>query len=178
MKMRWLTVLACSLVGVMLTACADEDAQNAPAAAPNTVPAAPTTYVTNNTYNSVVNYNAPAPSAAPVSDASAPIIIVQGSDAGGFSPRSATTGGTHRDVATTGVAECDAYLARVESCSRGLLYGPSQSDALDRITASLDTARRAWRHAALNSSERPALASTCADALTQYNASVTNVVCK
>jgi hypothetical protein len=173
--MRWYKVVACSLVGVLLTACADEDAQNAPAAAPT---AAPTTYVTNNTYNSVVNYNAPASSASPVNDASAPIIIVQGADAGGFPPRNGSHGGAPRDVATTGVAECDTYLARVESCSRGLLSGASQSDALDRITASLDTARRAWRHAALNSSERPALASTCADALTQYNSAVTNVVCK
>ena len=173
--MRCWRLLACTLVGVLLTACADEDAQNAPAAAP--APAT-TTYVTNNTYNNVVTYNAPAASAAPANDAATPLTFVQGPDAGGIPPRNAPAGGTHRDVATTGVAECDAYLARVESCSRGLLSAASQSDALDRITASLDAARRAWRHAALNSSARPSLASTCADAMSQYNASVTNVVCK
>ncbi|MEO7110470.1 MAG: hypothetical protein ABI183_08545 [Polyangiaceae bacterium] len=175
MKRHPWRIVACSTVAVLLIACADEDAQNAPAAAPTAVP---TTYVTNNTYNNVVNYNAPTASSASAGNAPAPMTFMQGPDAGGISPRNASHGGTPRDLATTGVPECDAYLARVESCSRGLLSGVSQSDALDRITASLDTARRAWRHAALNSSERPSLASTCNDALTQYDASVTNVVCK
>jgi hypothetical protein len=157
------------LVAVLLSGCADEDAQNPPVVAP--VPA-PTTYVTtNNTYNSTVIYeNGAAP------DAAAPSTVTTSTSAS--PPRNSSQSGTPRDLATTGVPECDAYLARVESCSHALLSSPSQSDAFDRITAGLDTARRAWRKAAVNPAARDSLKGTCADSLTQYNASVTNVVCK
>lgn len=146
-------------MSVWLTACADQD--------PPPVPPPTTNVTTNTTYNNTIIYEKGGPSPeASVVEAPAP------------APRNISHGATPRDVATTGVPECDAYLTRVESCSRGLLPRTTQSDALDRITAGLDTARRAWREAAQNPSARPGLARTCSDSLTQYNESVKNVICE
>jgi hypothetical protein len=169
-------ILVCSLMGALLTACADEDAQ--------TPPVAPT-YVTNTTYNNVITYNAPAPSstfAAPSTSSAlpdppnatpevpldAPII---GAPRDGSNAEAPPIDITHRNRESTGIAECDVYLDRVETCSAAMLSAANQSGALDRIIFSLDTARRSWRHAAQTKSERPELARTCVDALTLYNSS-------
>ncbi len=168
-------IVVCSLMGALLTACADEDAQTPPAAAP--------TYVTNTTYNNNITYaygaspavsSAPAaPTSAPVAEVPAPPPPIAAPESSVNLPRITALNGAPRDMTSTGIAECDAYLTRVETCSRTLM---PDSDAaqrgLERIDMSLDMTRRAWRHAAETGAERPELARMCKDARAIYESSV------
>jgi hypothetical protein len=75
----------------------------------------------------------------------------------------------------TGIPSCDAYLSRVEMCSQRMLAKTgSPSDAMQRITLSLDMTRRAWRNADLTAKGRAQLAETCSDSIRLYNMSASN----
>jgi len=78
-----------------------------------------------------------------------------------------------RDTRPVGIAACDAYLARVETCSTRMLnrLPGDHGDAIARIVASLDITRRAWRNADLPPRARAQLAETCADSQRLYDSS-------
>jgi hypothetical protein len=174
---------ACLIVMAVLSACADEDAQNPPPATPD----APPTVVQNNTYNNNITYRfdhdttvvADAASPAPPTLATAAPIDTTSTatnDAGFPSvklPRATTLSGAPRDLRSTGIVACDEYLDRVESCSRALLPSNVEADrGFQRIQMSLDMTRRAWRNAAANTAAKPELARTCSDARALYESSV------
>ncbi|MEO6417769.1 MAG: hypothetical protein ABIP39_00080 [Polyangiaceae bacterium] len=73
-----------------------------------------------------------------------------------------------------GINSCDAYLARIETCSRQIFarLPPDNGGALERILTSLEMMRRSWRNAELTPKGRASLAETCADSLRMYDSSV------
>lgn len=157
-----------ALACVLLAACADDDAMTPPATSPNVVQ--------NNTYNNVT-YQMNVTTAS-TNDASAPSSGASAASIGDVpvatTPLPALDAGAARDTASTGIASCDAYLARVETCSRRMLPNNGESNAaFHRITSSLDTTRRAWRGLAQSASST-SLARTCTDAMRSYNESLSN----
>jgi hypothetical protein len=166
----------------LLVACADDDAHLPPPASP--------AVVQNTTYNNVTNiYNAPNPAndAAPAIAADVPDAAVTPVALGAptftavadaappsvTSPHASTSNGAARDLRSTGIAACDEYLDRIESCSRTLLPHNAEADrGFQRIRMSLDMTRRAWRNAATNTSAASELARTCSDARALYESSV------
>jgi hypothetical protein len=83
-----------------------------------------------------------------------------------------------RDTRSTGVPACDAYLARIETCSTRMMsrLPNGGGDALDRIVRSLDMSRRAWRNASVEMSPRmrASLSETCTDSLSLYDESASS----
>ena len=84
-----------------------------------------------------------------------------------------------RDLRSTGrSASCDAYLARVEVCSRRMMsrLPDGGGDALDRIVRSLDMSRRAWRNNMpdLSARQRASLSETCTDSQSLYDSSASS----
>ncbi len=106
--------------------------------------------------------------AAPVQTVSLPAIAI---DSGAEPPSAAPD---RPRVDSTGIKECDAYIARIDVCSRQIfarLPGDT-SAALGRIETSLDMMRRSWRNAELTPKGRANLAETCVDSLKMYDSSV------
>jgi hypothetical protein len=76
-----------------------------------------------------------------------------------------------RDPQTTGVPVCDAYLARLEICTRRMLS--SQGEPMQRrFQESFDLMRRNWRRAAQTGVGRESLVDSCETSLRMYNESM------
>jgi len=74
---------------------------------------------------------------------------------------------------STGIPACDAYLARVEACSRRMIPETLEGDsAYRRVIDTLDLARRNWLRAARTDLGRESLVDSCETAKRVYEASV------
>ena len=76
-----------------------------------------------------------------------------------------------RTLPSTGVPQCDVYLARVEACSTQMLDStPENQEALGRIRESLDLTRRTWRRVAASQTvSREVLVDQCETSLRMFN---------
>jgi hypothetical protein len=178
-----LRLFLCVIASALIIACADDDPQSPPPVVP--------TIVQNTTYNNNITYAYNTAAAASASAIAAPISapttpptpsdtaivpLPEAPPPSVKSPRISPQPGTPRDVVSTGIPVCDAYLMRVETCSHALLPNNDEAErGFERIQMSLDMSRRAWRQAALNKSERPELARTCTNARALYESSVENM---
>ena len=72
-------------------------------------------------------------------------------------PKAAAPGGTAAAADSTGVAECDQYLAAYETC----LKDKVPAAARDMMKSSFESTRASWRQAAATPEGRAGLATTC-----------------
>jgi len=85
-------------------------------------------------------------------------------------------------LASTGLAACDAYLARLETCTARILSGPPRQgpsvwttrdpNVHARMLATFDLLRRNWQRAARYAGGRESLEDSCQISLSTYNDSV------
>ncbi len=154
-----------------MTACVADEVETPPAVVQNIqydTHVSNVTNVTNVTKVPSPSELAPSPTLTPPPP---PRTAAQGVEV--LPPPHATTPLT-RDVAPVGIAACDDYLARLETCSTRMLSRSSRvsSEAMPRLTGAFDMMRRSWRRAATIPSSRWQLAETCADARRYYDSSI------
>jgi hypothetical protein len=165
------------VLALALTACSPFTSPPpvvAVAAAPPLMPAPPTTYIENAyTFNYITPPVEPTPEPETAPKAAPPDVRTAIPSSYCACIASASLPPDRQQGASTTVATCDDYLARTEisvRCSTSL-PGP-----IERVTASLDLARRSWRTAAATSVGRASLVDSCGVAINQL-ASATSESC-
>jgi hypothetical protein len=153
------------LAAVVLAVGCDPGADQPPAAAP--------TNVTQNNYYSTNVYTAAlaVPTAEPLVAPPPVVVPPEPPPPPPTPPPPPAPPAAPRTLQSTGIAECDAYLTRVEACSTQMLDAtPENQAALGRIRESLDLTRRNWRRAAAGHLEsREMLVDGCMTSMKMFN---------
>jgi hypothetical protein len=92
---------------------------------------------------------------------------------GGGSDNTANTGGATASGDKVGVAECDDFLAKYESCISGKVPAAAQAT----FKKSMDDWRKAWKEQANNPQTKSALAQVCKTSAEQAKAALSSYQC-
>jgi len=84
-----------------------------------------------------------------------------------------STGGTTASGDKVGVAECDDFLTKYETCVSGKVPAAAQAT----FKKSMDDWRKAWKEQANNASTKGALAQVCKTSMEQTKAALSSYNC-